>query len=78
MDATRRGSAARFMNHSCAPNCHSEPILVDGARHIVIFAHRDLAAGEEVTYNYKFAVETDPAAKIPCHCRAPGCTGTMN
>ena len=43
--------------------------------HICIFAARDLDAGEEVTYDYKFPVE---AAKIQCHCGSPKCLGVMN
>ena len=43
--------------------------------HIVIFAARDIEAGEEVTYDYKFPVE---AAKIACHCGSPRCLGVMN
>ena len=38
-------------------------------------AARDLEAGEEVTYDYKFPVE---AAKIACHCGSPRCLGVMN
>ena len=38
IDATLRGNAARFINHCCDPNCYSKVILVDGVKHIVIFA----------------------------------------
>ena len=42
VDATATGSAARFINHCCEPNCYSRVIAVDGDKHIVIMALRDL------------------------------------
>ena len=44
-------------------------------RKIVIIALKDIKAGEEVMYDYKFPIEDD---KIPCYCGAPNCKGTMN
>ena len=44
-------------------------------KHIVIFAARDLAVGEELQYDYQFALGGD---KIECHCGAPNCWGRMN
>ena len=42
LDATMRGNVARFINHSCTPNCYSKVIEIDGHKHIIIFAQRDL------------------------------------
>lgn len=78
VDATLVGCVARFINHRCEPNSYSKVITQDGVAKIVICAVTDLKKGEELTYNYKFAVETDPALKVPCFCGAPGCKGTMN
>ena len=75
LDATMRGNCARFINHSCTPNCYSKVIEIDGRKHIVIFAQRDLETSEEVMYDYKFPVEK---AKIPCHCGSAKCLGVMN
>jgi SET domain len=54
VDATKIGCMARFMNHSCQPNAYAKIITVDtesGAdRKIVVFANRDIASGEEITY----------------------------
>ncbi len=44
---------ARFINHSCEPNCYTKAILVDGARHIFIYSKRAIAPGEELSYDYK-------------------------
>uniref|UniRef100_A0A7S4F0W4 Histone-lysine N-methyltransferase n=1 Tax=Chrysotila carterae TaxID=13221 RepID=A0A7S4F0W4_CHRCT len=75
LDATMCGNIARFINHCCAPNCYSKVIEVEGKKHIVIFAQRDLEPNEEVVYDYKFPVEK---AKIACHCGSPKCLGVMN
>lgn len=40
VDATMHGNAARFINHSCDPNCYSKVITIDNKKHIVIFALR--------------------------------------
>lgn len=57
IDATLTGNAARFVNHSCDPNCASRIISVEGVKHIVIFAERHIDTGEEFTYDYKVRVE---------------------
>ena len=78
VDATMWGNIARFMNHSCAPNCYSRIVEVGKGihdKHIVVFAKRDLKIGEELQYDYQFALGGD---KIECHCGAPNCWGRMN
>lgn len=75
VDATMSGNEARFINHSCEPNCYSKVISVDGQKKIMIFALRKLVPGEELTYDYKFPIEV---AKIPCHCGSRRCRKTMN
>ncbi|KAM9510493.1 histone-lysine N-methyltransferase 2B [Guaruba guarouba] len=77
VDATMHGSAARFINHSCEPNCYSRVIQVEGHKHIVIFALRRILRGEELTYDYKFPIE-EPAAKLPCNCGAKRCRRFLN
>ncbi|XP_010270652.1 PREDICTED: histone-lysine N-methyltransferase ATXR7 isoform X2 [Nelumbo nucifera] len=75
VDATKRGGVARFINHSCEPNCYTKVITVDGQKKIFIYAKRHIAAGEEITYNYKFPLEEK---KIPCNCGSKRCRGSMN
>ncbi|CAG8587252.1 4396_t:CDS:2 [Ambispora gerdemannii] len=53
IDATKKGNIARFINHSCSPNCTAKIITHDGKKKIVIYAKRDIQAGEEITYDYK-------------------------
>lgn len=43
IDATKKGGIARFINHSCMPNCTAKIIKVDGSKRIVIYALRDIA-----------------------------------
>ena len=63
-DASVGGNIARFINHSCRPNCYTQVI----GDVIWIRAARNIAAGEELTYDYR----TDGEATIPCRCR-PEC-----
>lgn len=63
---------AAFINHCCEPNCETDEI--DGK--IWIIALRDIAVGEELTYDYcLFDGEEDDEA--PCYCGAAKCRGTM-
>lgn len=77
IDAGRGGNLARWINHSCAPNCDA---VVEGDR-IFIESVREIEAGEELTYDYMFVLEErhTPARKrrYPCHCGVPDCRGTM-
>ena len=46
IDATKKGGIARFINHSCTPNCTAKIIKVEGTRRIVIYALRDVQRGK--------------------------------
>ncbi|KAF8472784.1 hypothetical protein BDZ91DRAFT_449929 [Kalaharituber pfeilii] len=78
IDATKRGGIARFINHSCTPNCTAKIIKVEGSKRIVIYALRDIAREEELTYDYKFERELDSEERIPCLCGSSGCKGFLN
>jgi SET domain-containing protein len=67
-DAAVCGNLARYINHSCRPNCWIE--IVD--RTIWIRASRTIRKGEELTYDYA----TIGARTIPCRCR-PGCPNKL-
>lgn len=64
IDAAVGGSAARFINHACEPNCYTQVI----GDTIWIRAARTIRKGEELTYDYS----TDGEGSIPCRC-SPGC-----
>ena len=65
-DAAVGGNVARFINHSCAPNCYYD--IDTKSRTIWIRASRRIEPGEELTYDYA----TDGDQSIQCRCR-PGC-----
>ena len=77
IDANVGGNAARWINHSCAPNCEADE--VDGR--VFIKALRSIKAGEELFYNYGLTIDEryTPALKkkFACHCGARACRGTM-
>jgi len=69
LDGRRGGNLSRFINHSCEPNCRAEQ---DRGR-IWIIAERDIAAGEEVTFDYGFPYSD--WRNNPCRCGSPTCAG---
>ncbi|XP_028288299.1 histone-lysine N-methyltransferase 2C-like isoform X3 [Parambassis ranga] len=77
IDATITGGPARYINHSCAPNCITEVVTVEKENKIIISSCRRIQRGEELSYDYKFDLEDDQH-KIPCHCGAVNCRKWMN
>ena len=64
VDGSSRKNVARYINHSCAPNCEAE--THDG--HILIFATRDIRAGEEFTMDYGDEYFNEFIRPIGCKC----------
>ncbi|XP_076146903.1 histone-lysine N-methyltransferase 2C [Alosa pseudoharengus] len=77
IDATITGGPARYINHSCAPNCIAEVVTLERGHKIIISSNRRIQRGEELCYDYKFDLEDDQH-KIPCHCGAVNCRKWMN
>ncbi len=77
IDALHGGNSARWINHSCEPNCEAEE--ADGR--VFIKALRDIMPGEELFYDYGLVVDERYTAalkkKFACHCGNPDCRGTM-
>jgi SET domain-containing protein len=77
IDAAVDGNEARYINHSCDPNCDA---VIEGGR-LWIETIRDVAVGEELAYDYAYVLEErhTPAAKrrYPCTCGASRCRGTI-
>jgi SET domain-containing protein len=69
LDGRRGGNISRFINHSCAPNCRAEQ---DRGR-IWIIAERDIAPGEELSFDYGYSIAD--WRDNPCRCGAEGCAG---
>jgi len=78
IDAGVRGNAARWINHSCSPNCETEE---DDDCRVYIYAKRDIEAGEELTYDYKLSIDgrLTKAERVflECRCGMKRCRGTM-
>jgi hypothetical protein len=77
IDAAVGGNEARFINHSCDPNC--DAVVEDGR--LWIETIRDVEPGEELAYDYAYELEErhTPARKkqYPCNCGAAACRGTI-
>ncbi|KAK2457890.1 histone-lysine N-methyltransferase ASHH2 [Trifolium repens] len=75
IDASRKGSVARFINHSCQPNCETRKWNVLGEIRVGIFAKHDIPIGTELAYDYNF--EWFGGAKVRCLCGALKCSGFL-
>ena len=77
IDAGVGGNAARFINHSCDPNCET---LAEGRR-IFIEAIRTIRPGEELCYDYQIQRDRDDPPNVDevfaCRCGAKSCRGSM-
>ena len=79
IDGARNGNEARFINHSCEPNC--EAYSFD--ERMYIYAMRDIVRGEELTFDYQLgsAMKTRRTKQhleaYACRCGSPDCRGTM-
>lgn len=71
------GSDARWINHSCEPNCEAR----EEKGRVFIYSVRDIRRGEELNYDYGLVLEGRHTKKIKeayaCRCGAPDCRGTM-
>jgi len=77
IDAGVGGNEARYINHSCDPNCES----TTRDRRVFIEAVRTIQAGEELAYDYQIQRDPDDAANVDdifaCRCGAAQCRGSM-
>jgi SET domain-containing protein len=78
IDATVDGNEARFINHSCDPNCES---VIEGGR-VFIEARKPIKSGEELAYDYAYTrdgseTEEEETALYGCRCGTKKCRGTI-
>ncbi|RIX80588.1 SET domain-containing protein [Acidovorax cavernicola] len=77
IDGNVQGNDARWINHSCEPNCEADE--VDGR--VYIKALRNIAAGEELNYDYGLIIDEPYTEKLlsefPCWCGSEMCRGTL-
>ena len=78
IDASIDGNAARWINHSCEPNCEA---FEEDDGQVFIYAKRTIRNGEELTYDYKLSIDGRVGKRLrkayACHCGAENCRGTM-
>ena len=75
IDPTKNGNMARFINHSCDPNCETRKWHVKGELCIGIFAKKDIKEDEELTFNYDFDLNKTRYQK--CLCGSKNCRGYL-
>ncbi|KAK1399882.1 Histone-lysine N-methyltransferase ASHR3 [Heracleum sosnowskyi] len=75
IDSTFKGNTARFLNHSCDPNCNLEKRQLDGETRLGIFASRTIQAGEPLTYDYRY--DQFGPDQVKCQCGASNCQGYL-
>jgi SET domain-containing protein len=73
IDGDTDDNPVKYINHSCEGNCESDQ---EGDR-VWIYALRDIAKGEELTYDYNLTVHDDDNDPYHCHCATRTCRGTM-
>lgn len=76
IDGHRMGGDGRFVNHSCEPNCEMQKWSVHGLPRMALFASRDIKPGEELTYDYNFAL-FNPSEGQQCRCGSSACRGVI-
>ncbi len=78
IDAAIGGNAARWINHSCAPNCET---YEDDRGRVYVAARRKIRPGEELSYDYRLEIEGKVGKRMrkayACRCGARRCRGTM-
>jgi len=76
LDARHKGGVARFINHSCQPNCRVERWKVKGIVRAAVVAVQDIPAGGELTFDYQWQRQRG-RAPTKCFCGTPNCRGTL-
>jgi hypothetical protein len=75
IDPTGSGNIARFVNHSCDPNCQTTKWQVNGEIQVGVFATKEIEENEELTFNYQFDFFKTLLNK--CYCGAKNCRGFL-
>ena len=76
LDAREKGGLARYINHSCDPNCKVERWKVKGILRAAVVGLRDLHPGEELTFDYQWERKRGRAT-TKCRCGSANCRGTL-
>lgn len=81
IDGRVQGNSARWINHSCEPNCEASLEEVGGVQRVFVEALRNIAPGEELFYDYGLVIDQPLTKKLKaeyaCHCGSKRCRGTL-
>ncbi|XP_070989710.1 histone-lysine N-methyltransferase 2C-like isoform X2 [Oncorhynchus clarkii lewisi] len=77
VDSSQTGGLARYINHSCTPNCVAEVVTFERGYKIIITSNRRIEKGEELCFDYKYDC-VDGQHKIACHCGTADCRKWIN
>ncbi|ELQ76682.1 histone-lysine N-methyltransferase, partial [Trachipleistophora hominis] len=75
LDATVVGNLAKYINHSCEPNCYATKVICGTASCIIICAKRIITKNEELSYDYNLS---KGAIRFECRCNSSNCRGTLD
>ena len=73
IDARSGGNEGKFINHSCSPNAEFQKWRVGEQEVIGVFAIKEIAAGAEITVDYRYHYFSESEDRIPCHCGEFSC-----
>ncbi len=78
IDARVKGNAARWINHSCSPNCET---YEDEDSRVYIQARKHIEPGTELSYDYRLSIDgkltKEERDRFACHCGSPKCRGSL-
>ena len=81
IDGKVGGNSAKWVNHSCEPNCTAKQVDIDGKTRVFIYARRNLKRGEELFYDYGLIIDGKITKKLQreylCLCGTRKCRGTL-
>jgi SET domain-containing protein len=81
IDGGAQGNSARWINHSCSPNCKAEQIEMNGQQRVFISARKNISAGDELFYDYGLTIDARLTKKLKkeyqCLCGSKKCRGTL-
>ena len=74
INATNMGGLAKFINHSCDPNCILVQWVVNGLPRMCFFANKEIKEGAELTFDYNWKCDEDQT-RTECKCGTANCRG---
>jgi SET domain-containing protein len=82
IDVSRKETLAKYMNHSCIPNCINEMWGIKGMPQSCLFANMTIKSGEELTFNYDWELPVTDKVDLrrrgtKCLCKAKKCFGKL-